>query len=131
MLLIIYLFEDITNEESPRKFFWKHKFSIPALDDFLLHEIIATAEKQENGRPKKGQAVDRDEYWKGLEAIKYDDAEQANNVTFKEFIYTHVRKYLPAHYEGLVDDWDSIEHWGNMTYLKDKIGEEYVEGIHY
>ena len=52
-------------------------------------------------------------------------------MTFKEFIHGHIRKYLPAHYEGLVDDWDSIEHWGNLTYLRDKIGEEYVEGIHY
>jgi hypothetical protein len=40
ILVMVYLFEDIVNEESPRKFFWKHKFSIPALDDFLLHEVV-------------------------------------------------------------------------------------------
>ena len=66
-----------------------------------------------------------------MEPIKYEDAEEANEVTFKDFIYKHIRKYLPAHYEGLVDDWDSVEKWGEIEYLREKIGDEQVYGIHY
>lgn len=66
-----------------------------------------------------------------MEPIKYDDAEAANEVTFKDFIYKHIRRYLPAHYEGLVDDWDSVEKWGEIEYLREKIGDEQVQGVHY
>ena len=31
LFLMLFLYEDITNAESTRKFFWKHKFSIPDL----------------------------------------------------------------------------------------------------
>jgi hypothetical protein len=45
LLVIVFLIEDVTNDESPRKFFWKNKFSIPDLEDFLMHEIIGTNNK--------------------------------------------------------------------------------------
>ena len=52
-------------------------------------------------------------------------------MTFKDFVYGHIRKYIPGHYIGLVDQWDSVEKWGKIEYLRQKIGEEQVEGIHY
>ena len=71
------------------------------------------------------------DYWEELSTISYANAEEANEVTFKDFIYTHVREYLPGEYKGLVSDWEAIKKWKDVNYLVEKIGEYYVEGIHY
>jgi hypothetical protein len=39
------------------------------------------------------------EYWRKLEPIVYENAEAARDVTFKQFMTTHVRKYLPGVYK--------------------------------
>jgi hypothetical protein len=45
IFITVALIEDISNQESPRLHFWKQKFSIPDLEDFLLHEIVTAADK--------------------------------------------------------------------------------------
>lgn len=88
------------------------------------------ADKQEKnigeGRNKGGG-----EYWQELATLSYANAEEANSVTFKEFIYTHVRLYLPGEYKGLISEWGAISKWKDINYLVDKIGHYYVEGVHY
>ena len=130
MLGLSYLFEDMSNIESPRLHFWKQKFTIPDLEDFLLHEIISASDKQESNL-KKGKDKKKTDYWGNLDIIRYDSAEDANAVTFKEFIYTHIRLYLPGEYTGLVEHWDALTKWKDNSYLSEKIGELYVDGVHY
>ena len=108
----------MSNIESPRLHYWKQKFTIPDLEDFLLHEINSAADKQESNL-KKGKDKKKTDYWGDLDIIRYDDAESANNVTFKEFIYTHIRLYLPGQYTGLVSNWDAISKWKDVNYLID------------
>ena len=52
-------------------------------------------------------------------------------MTFKEFIYTHVRLFLPGEYKGLINEWPAITKWKDTDYLTEKIGNHFVEGIHY
>ena len=128
---MVYLGEDISNPESPRLHFWKQKFSIPELEDFILHEIVSAADKQEQPIGPKDKSKEKKDYWLELEPLKYADAEEANAVTFKEFVYNHIRMYLPSEYKQLVASWSAIEKWKNIDYLLDKIGNQYVEGVHY
>jgi hypothetical protein len=57
---------------------------------------------------KNRKKTDKEDYWAELEPILYNNAEEANEVTFKDFIYTHIRLYLPGHYIGLVKDWEAL-----------------------
>jgi hypothetical protein len=43
--------------------------------------------------------VPRQEYWKAIYPIVYDDKAMAQRVTFKTFMTRHIRKALPAHYK--------------------------------
>ena len=70
-------------------------------------------------------------YWEKLQPITYNSLQDAQNVTFKQFMTTHVRKYLPGHFKQLVSDQPAIDRWNNMSYLMEKIGEEQVYGVHY
>ena len=131
IFFMVYLSEDISNPESPRLHFWKQKFSIPELEDFILHEIVSAADKQEQPIGPKDKNKEKKDYWLELEPLRYANAEDANAVTFKEFVYTHIRMYLPSEYKQLVVSWPAIEKWKNIEYLLDKIGNQYVEGVHY
>lgn len=53
----------------------------------------------------------------------YDNAEAASNVTFKNFMRTHVRYFLPGHYKNLVEDSVAVQKWGDLEYLKEKLGD--------
>ncbi len=66
-----------------------------------------------------------DIYWDELGPIVYENAEAARNVTFKEFMTTHVRKFLPGVYKGLVLEWPALKLWSNIKYFQDRIGSEW------
>jgi len=61
----------------------------------------------------------------------YENAAAAKDVTFKQFMQTHIRYYVPGVYKKLVSNWPALESWKNMDYWLEKIGTEYVDGIHY
>ena len=54
----------MSNIESPRLHYWKQKFTIPDLEDFLLHEINSAADKQESNL-KKGKDKNKKSKRKG------------------------------------------------------------------
>lgn len=68
----------------------------------MLHEIVQAADKQErdpNDKGKRGRGENDGDYWGDLEPIRYNSPDEANEVTFKDFIYTHIRLYLPGEYK--------------------------------
>ena len=44
---------------------------------------------------------------------------------------THIRENLPGVYRDLLADAPATSLWKDMDYLTEKIGEEFVYGIHY
>jgi hypothetical protein len=47
--------------------------------------------------------VPRQDYWKALYPIVYDDKDMVSRVDFKTFMLRHIRKALPAHYKNLLE----------------------------
>ena len=45
-----------------------------------------------------------EKYYKDLKMIVYEDAQEAADVTFKRFMQTHIRYYVPGYYKGLIKD---------------------------
>merc|ERR1719240_924375 len=59
----------------------------------------------------------------------YNSAEEAKQMTFKDFVSNQIRKHQPSVFTGLVHDWKALTLWKDQQYLKDAIGEEYVEAV--
>ena len=63
-------------------------------------------------------------YWRNVKPILYESAEAARNCTFKDFMTLHVRKFVPGIYKKVALDWVAITLWRDISYLRDKIGQE-------
>lgn len=71
------------------------------------------------------------EFYANLKPYVYENAKEAANVTIKNFMRTHVRYFAPGHYKKLILDQPAIKKWISIEYLKEKIGEQFIYGVHY
>jgi hypothetical protein len=90
-------------------------------------------EEIEEGEPNQPKEDDNSVlgYYRSLKPYFYKDAEAARNLTFKDFMRTHVRYLMPGVYNNLVAGQPALEKWADREYLKSHLGSSYVYGIHY
>ena len=142
ILVMLIVWEDAGSHNSPRRGWWKNKIQIPDFNDWMMFEIVntANAQKQDRGPKQKDKykknettfgeekveteetslaTIDGDDdddeemedqfdekamedrrrgYWINLKPILYKNAKQAKKYSFKKFMQTHIRYYLPGHY---------------------------------
>ena len=70
-------------------------------------------------------------YWKSLTPIVYYNKTDAATGSFKKFMRTHIRHYLPGIYEKLLEDEPGLTKWRDMNYLMEKMADKIVYGVHY
>ena len=116
------------------------KLSEQALAEKEARQIKEGIEEETGDVEQAGQSQEEDEdlkntqfppqqYFVQLEPVEYKSAEEAKKMTFKDFVSNQIRKHLPSVFRGLVADWKAIENWKDLDYLKNAIGNEYVEAI--
>jgi hypothetical protein len=44
---------------------------------------------------------------------------------------THIRFYLPGHYQKLLVNMPALNKWNSTEYLLSKMGDEFIYGSHY
>ena len=89
-------------------------------------------EEEEESRRGRGQGRGAaTNYWDNLEFLEYDNKTEAEEITFKELMQTHIRFYHPGIFRELILDQPAVANWKNLTYLIEKLDDELVEGVHY
>jgi len=90
-------------------------------------------EEEEQEEPSRGggQSGGAANYWESLEFLEYDNKTEAEEITFKELMQTHIRYYHPGIFRELISDQPAVANWNNLTYLVEKLEGQLVEGVHY
>lgn len=61
--------------------------------------------------------VPKEDYWKALYPIVYDDKDMVSRVDFKTFMRRHIKKALPAVYKNLLEGQKILEQEEIEKYL--------------
>ena len=70
------------------------------------------------------------DYFMTLQPLIYEGKEEAK-VSLKEFMSTNIRLHLPSIYRNLVTDWPALNHWNELSYLRDTVGYQLVLAYNY
>ena len=160
LFLCIALYEDLCGANSPRKAWYKSYLGMPNLIGFLNFEVVKVVQRQDkkliekkSSKSKYAKTLDNEndededetkvepndeeeeskmpDYWETIDFVEYHNKTEAENITFKQLMQTHIRYYHPAIFRGLITDSPAVSSWGDLTYLLDKIQDHQVEGVHY
>ena len=63
--------------------------------------------------PDKEYDEQKDNYWENLQPLVYETREEAESVSLKQFMLTHIRKFIPGHYKGLLKGDEILKSWAD------------------
>lgn len=89
------------------------------------NDLYEEAEEEDGDEERLSQKEqdERAKYWERLKPYYYKNATEAASITFKQFMSTHIRFYLPGVFRKLVVDSEAVKKWSDLKYLMDNLQE--------